>query len=386
MLRRVVIVLLAAAAAGAAFWHFSRPKPVPAVLWGVDRGRVEASVANTRAGTVKACRRSRLAPAVGGQVSRLNVREGDRVKAGQLLLQIWNEDLSAELRLALNELVSARARAEEACVRADVTEREAERQVKLWERKLISQEQMERAVADAKASRAVCHASRADIEVREARVAAARAVLERTQLRAPFDGVVAEVNAEQGEFVTPSPTGIPTLPAIDLIDDSCLIVSAPIDEVDAPVIREGMRAWVSLDAFAGRRWPGTVRRVAPYVLEKEKQARTVEVEVELANPKALRELLAGYSADVEIILKASERVLRVPTEAVLEGYRVLVYRETEGRLEERKIQAGLSNWQFTEVVSGLQAGERVVVSVGREGIRAGAYVVPENSGPQRARP
>lgn len=343
-------------------------------------------MANTRAGTVKACRRSRLAPAVGGQVSRLNVREGDRVKAGQLLLEIWNEDLGAELRLALNELVSARARAEEACVRADVTETEAERQVKLWERKLISQEQMERAVADAKASRAVCHAARANIDVAQARVAAARAVLERTQLRAPFDGVVAEVNAEHGEFVTPSPTGIPTLPAIDLIDDSCLIVSAPIDEVDAPVIREGMTAWVSLDAFPGRRWPGTVRRIAPYVLEKEKQARTVEVEVELADPKGLRELLAGYSADVEIILKAREQVLRIPTEAVLEGYRVLVYRETEGRLAERKIQPGLSNWQFTEVVSGLQAGERVVVSVGREGIRAGAYVMPENSGPQRSRP
>jgi len=110
------------------------------------------------------------------------------------------------------------------------------------------------------------------------------------------------------------------------------------------------------------------------------------IAMELVEGRTLRELLAGYSADVEIILKASERVLRVPTEAVLEGYRVLVYRETEGRLEERKIQAGLSNWQFTEVVSGLQAGERVVVSVGREGIRAGAYVVPENSGPQRARP
>lgn len=343
-------------------------------------------MANTRAGTVKACRRSRLAPAVGGQVSRLHVQEGDRVKAGQLLLQIWNEDLSAELDLALNELVSARARAEEACVRADVAEREAERQVRLWQRDLVSQEQMERAVADAKALRAACRASRADIEVKEAKVVAARAALERTRLKAPFDGVVAEVNAEEGEFVTPSPTGIPTLPAIDLIDESCLIISAPIDEVDAAVIRTGMKAWVSLDAFAERRWAGKVRRVAPYVLEKEKQARTVEVEVEFSDSKAISGLLAGYSADVEIVLEARERVLRVPTEAVLEGYRVLVHRKADGRLEERKFRPGLSNWQFTEVASGLQAGERVVVSVGREGIRAGAYVVPENSGPQRARP
>lgn len=385
MFRRLVIVLVLIGVVVAGYWYWSRPKPLSAVVQKVQQGRVEASVANTRAGTVKACRRSALAPAVGGQVSRLYVREGDRVKAGQVLLEIWNEDLSAELKLALNELVSTRAKADEACVRADVAEREAGRQVKLWERQLVAQEQMERAVGDADAAKAACRAARASTQVAEAKVAAARAALDRTELRAPFDGVVAEVNAERGEFATPSPTGIPTLPAIDLIDDQCLIVSAPIDEVDAPVIRVGMAAWVSVDAFPERRWPGRVRRVAPYVLEKEKQARTVEVEVELVNPKDWRGLLAGYSADVEIVLDAREGVLRVPTEAVLEGYRVLVYRSRDGRLEERKVEPGLSNWQFTEIKSGLRAGEQVVISVGREGIRAGAYVAPENAAPTRLR-
>ncbi|MBI2357827.1 MAG: efflux RND transporter periplasmic adaptor subunit [Deltaproteobacteria bacterium] len=385
MSRRLVVIPVVIAGMIAGYWYWSRPKPLSAVLWKVEQGRVEASVANTRAGTVKACRRSALAPAVGGQVSRLYVREGDRVKAGQVLLEIWNEDLSAQLNLALNELVSARAKADEACVRADVAEREAGRQMKLWERQLVAQEQMERAVADADAAKAACRAARASIQVAEAKVAAARAALERTQLKAPFDGVVAEVNAEQGEFATPSPTGIPTLPAIDLIDDTCLIVSAPIDEVDAPVIRVGMEAWVSVDAFPERRWPGKVRRVAPYVMEKEKQARTVEAEVELVNPKDWRELLAGYSADVEIVLDARGSVLRIPTEAVLEGYRVLVYRPADRRLEERKIEPGLSNWQFTEIKSGLRTGEQVVVSVGREGIRAGAYVAPEDAAPGRLR-
>lgn len=382
MFRRVVIILVLAAGIPAAYWYWSRPERLKAVLWKVKPGRVEASVANTRAGTVKACRRSRLAPAVGGQVARLHVREGDRVKAGQMLLEIWNEDLSAELRLALNELVSARARRDEACVLADVAEKEASRQVELFERDLIAREQMERAVADAKAARAKCLAARAEIEVRQSRVAVAKAALERTRLKAPFDGVVAEVNAEPGEFVTPSPTGIPTPPAVDLIDDSCLIVSAPIDEVDAPVIREGMKAWVSLDAFPKRRWSGTVKRIAPYVLEKEKQARTVEIEVELRDLKYPDAFLAGYSADVEVVLSARQEVLRIPTEAVLEGYRVLVYRPADGRLEERRIEPGLANWQFTEVKSGLRPGEQVVLSVGREGIRAGAFVEPENAAPR----
>ena len=192
----------------------------------------------------------------------------------------------------------------------------------------------------------------------------------RTILKAPFAGIVAKVNAELGEFVTPSPPGIPTPPAVDLIDDRCLYVSAPIDEVDAPAIQVNMAACVSLDAFPTRRCHARVRRIAPYVLEKEKQARTVEVEVELTDAKDLEGFLVGYSADIEVVLEAHDNVLRIPTEAVLEGYRALVYGEADGRLEERSFAPGLSNWRFTEVTAGLAAGERVVVSVGREGMEA----------------
>jgi len=205
----------------------------------------------------------------------------------------------------------------------------------------------------------------------------ARAERDRTLLRAPFDGVVAEVNGELGEFITPSPPGIPTLPAVDLIDDSCLYVSAPIDEVDAPAIRVGMPVSVSLDAFPGRRGAGQVRRIAPYVLDREKQSRTVEVEVDLNRPEDLEGLLAGYSADVEIVRETREGVRRIPSAALLEGSKVLVLREADGRLESRAVETGLSNWEYTEVRAGLEAGERVVTSVGREGVKAGVRAVPE---------
>jgi HlyD family secretion protein len=348
-------------------------------LWTVDRGRVEASVANTRAGTIEACRRSHLTPDVGGKVSRLPIKEGDRVKAGQVLLEIWHEDLAAQVELAKSEARSAQARAEEACLLAAVAEREARRQVGLRQKNVTSEEQVDRAVTDAKAREAACRAARANATVSTARIAVVEAEMARTILTAPFDGIVAKVNAELGEFVTPSPPGIPTLPAVDLIDDSCLYVSAPIDEVDAPAIRIDMDACVTLDAFPRRRCTGKVRRIAPYVLEKEKQARTVEVEVELTDPKDVEGLLVGYSADIEVTLETHDDVLRVPTEAVLEGYRVLVYREADSRLAERRFTPGLSNWRFTEVTVGLEAGERVVVSVGREGVQAEAYVVPEPS-------
>jgi RND family efflux transporter, MFP subunit len=339
---------------------------------------VESSVANTRVGTVKACRRAYLAPAVGGQVVTLNVREGNRVDKDQLLMEIWNEDLKAQVRLAVSESAASQARAEEACLVAESAEREARRQIRLQKDKLVSEEAVDLVITQARSKRAACEAAQASLKVSEARIDVARSALERTIVRAPFAGVIAEINAELGEFVTPSPPGIATLPAIDLLDLSCLYVSAPIDEVDAAAIRTEMKASVTLDAFPRRKWSGMVRRIAPYVLDREKQARTVDVEAEINNPEELEGLLPGYSADIEVLLDARDNVLRVPTEAVLEGHRVLVYREADGRLVERSFEPGISNWEYTEVISGLEAGEWIALSVGKPGVEAGTYAVPES--------
>jgi HlyD family secretion protein len=201
-------------------------------------------------------------------------------------------------------------------------------------------------------------------------------------LRAPFDGVVADISGELGEYATPSPPGIPTLPAIDLIDDSCLYVSAPIDEVDAAKLRIGQHSRITLDAIKGRTFAGKVRRIAPYVLDLEKQARTVEVEVEFDKPATGDNLLVGYSADVEIIHEVRDRVLRISTRTLLEGNRVLLY-GSKGVLEERKVTTGLSNWEYAEVVSGLVEGDRIVSSLDRTGVKAGVRVVPEEPQPAK---
>ncbi len=367
------LLLLVTVASAAAVWRFTRPEPVTVSLYRVTRGPVASMVANTRVGTVKACRRSNVAPATGGQVARLNVAEGSHVKKDQILLEIWNDDLRAELALVEAELIAAKARAKEACLLAEGAEREARRQAGLQRRKLVAEETTDIAETNARSKRAACEAAQSSIEVSRARVAVAQSTLRRTIIRAPFAGVVAELNAELGEFITPSPTGIATLPPIDLLDLSCRYVSAPIDEVDAAAIRTDMQAFVSLDAFPKQRWRGSVRRIAPYVLEREKQARTVEVEVEIADPLALQDLLPGYSADIEVVIEARDQVLRIPSEAVLEGSRVLVFDETTGWLEERVFDAGLSNWEYTEVRAGLVEDERIVVSLGQEGVKAGAY-------------
>ncbi len=373
--KRITIATIVIAVLAGVGWCATRPDPVSVTIASVEVGLVEETVANTRAGTVDACRRAGLAPQVGGQIARLPVREGDDVKAGQILLELWNEDLKANVRLADRDAAAARDRTTEACARADVAKKRAERTAQLKALEAASQDEFDIATGDATATAAACEATHASVQAADAGVAVARATLERTVLRAPFDGTVAEINGELGEFLTPSPVGIPTPPAVDLIDSSCLFIKAPIDEVDAPAIRAGMPARVSMDAFPDRTFPATVSRVAPYVLDVERQARTVDIEAEIDDPEALAALLPGYSADVEVILANREDVLRVPSQAVLEGDHVLVL--IDDRIEERIIEIGVSNWQHTEVVSGLEEGDVVVVSVDRDGVEPGARAKAE---------
>jgi len=75
-------------------WYFTRPAPILVQLTKVERGLVEATVSNTRAGTVKACRRAKLSAPAGGQIAHLLVSKGDRVKKGQVLLELWDDDLT----------------------------------------------------------------------------------------------------------------------------------------------------------------------------------------------------------------------------------------------------------------------------------------------------
>jgi len=353
-------------------------KPVKVITTPVERGLVQDTVANTRAGTIKACQRAGISPSMGGQIASLPVKVGDAVKPDQVLMELWNEDRLAEVSLATAEAKAATARARQACVMADVAEREAQRLRKLRKKGLASEEAIDKADGEALAQEAACNAAQASTEVSQARLDVARALLDRTRLTAPFAGIVAEINGEVGEFVTPSPVGVPTPPAIDLVDINCLYVSAPIDEVDAPAIRVGMPAKISLDAFAKNIFDGTVKRIAPYVLDVEKQARTVDVEVDFTNAEDSQNMLPGYSADIEVILAEQKHTLRIPTEAILEGNKVMVL-GADGLLAEHQITSGLSNWEFTEVLTGLEENESVVVTVDRDGVEDGARAESESS-------
>ena len=383
MRRLALIVVIVAVLAGGLFW-VTRPKPLPVVVSEVGTGKVEATLANTRAGTVEACQRTKLSTIMGGRIEILAVKEGDKVKKGQLLLKLWNDDQQANAGLAQAQVVLAAKRSEEACIAAVNAENEARRQAELRAKGFVSSSREESARTDAEVRRAACNTARADIAQAEARLKATRSEQGRVSLYAPFDGTVAKIVGELGEYSTPSPPGVPTPPAIDLIDDSCLYVKAPMDEVDAPKIVPGQPVRITLDALPGKVLAGKVRRVAPYVSAVEKQARTVDIEVDFAQPTDAAGLLVGYSADVEIVRDTREQVLRIPTAALQEGSKVLVYNPDSGKLEARVVKPGVANWEYTEILDGLKAGERIATSLERAGIKAGAKVKPEDKPADKA--
>ena len=336
----------------------------------VERGLVEQTVTNTRAGTVKVRLRAELSPQVGGLVVAIPHREGESVEAGDVVVELDDRAQRAELASARTTVEATRAQADEACLAAELAEKELSRVETLHARGIASDQNLDLLRTDRDRTRAGCTAAGAAIGQAESRVFAAEIQLAFTQLRAPFAGTVAEVSTEVGEYITPSPPGLPIPPVIDLLDPASIYVSAPIDEVDAERILTGQAVRVTVDSRPDQSFPGVVTRVAPYVLDILEQNRTVEVEVELDDPQPMMGVLPGTSADVELILDSRDDTLRIPASAVAEGGKVLILKD--GLLEERTIDVGLRNWRFAEVLGGLDLGERVVVARNSPDIKVGA--------------
>jgi HlyD family secretion protein len=352
--------------------------PVPVRVVGAEKGRVEETVTNSRAGTVKARRRAKLAPETGGRVLALPRRRGARVRRGNLLLRVDDALQRAQLRLSADERKTALAQRDQACLAADRAGRDRTRNAKLSADGLVSVEILDRVDSEASGADAACRAARAAAERAVSAVALAQAQLDKTVLLAPFDGIVADTFIEEGEWTSPSPPALPIPPVLDLIDTRSIYVSAPMDEVDSARIAKGQPARLTVDSRPGKHFGARVVEVAPYVVDRLEQNRTVEIELELDDTALAASLLPGTSADAEVILSARDGVLRVPTSSLLEGGKVLALER--GRLVEKALRLGLRNWDFTEVTSGLEPGARVVVSLDRPEIKAGAKAREQDAG------
>lgn len=349
-----------------------RPAPVPVTVCRVEKGRVEDTVVNSRAGTVQSRQRAGMSPGLPGLVTRIAVEKGSQVRQGDLLLQLDDSEHRAQVELAERSLDATRASAEQARAEADQAVRLSRRARSLAEAAVVSETALELEETRALTTQAASVAAEARVREAEAAVAVARATLAKTTLTAPFDGVVLDVTTEVGEWISPAPPGVFIPPVIDLIDPTALYVSAPIDEADVARVRVRAPVRITLDAFREMGFDGTLTYISSFVETREDQNRILRVEVVFAEKALPSNLLPGLSADVEIILDARPDVLRIPTYALLEGDKVLVVEG--GALVERAVTTGLRNWSFTEVRSGLSENALVVVSLDRPEVVAGAPV------------
>jgi HlyD family secretion protein len=354
------------------------PEPVPVQVAAADVGRVEHTVTNSRAGTVKARRRAKLSPQLGGRVVALPKRKGDRLTAGEVILELDSSVQRARLALVAGEREAARAERQRSCLVAERAVRERDRNRRLAREGIVSTDLLDQMDSAARSAAAACTAAKASEQGAAAAVDVAQRELDYTVLRAPFDGVVADTAIEVGEWSTPSPPALPVPAVLDILDPASIYVSAPMDEVDSARLRPGLPARATVDSHPGQHFPAHVVHVASYVLDVEEQNRTVEIEVELDDPAVATTLLPGTSADVEVILETHPDVLRIPSAALLSGDKVLVVQD--GRLAERPVEVGLRNWDVSEIRHGLARGDEVVTSLDRAEVAAGARVVAERDG------
>lgn len=278
------------------------------------RANVESIVSNVNAGTVRAERTAELAFGAVGRVKRLNVDLGDVVKQDQILAEVENADLTNEL---------ARA------------EREYKRRVTLSSREV----------------------SQSELDAARQAVDWARMALEKTTIRAPYDGVITEVNLEVGQLSQITAV-IPRAP-LRIIDLDSRYIRAEIDEVDLPKVKVGMPARVRILAVRKEPFVGKVRKIIPYVSSVREQDRTSEIEISATSDVLLP---AGASADVEIIVAEVDNVITSPTRAVLgrnkERY---LFKAVESKAIKTKIEAGLWNYDLTEIKQGINEGEEIII-------------------------
>ena len=282
----------------------------------VARAHVEATVSSVNSGTVRAEGNTELAFGTVGRVKEVNVKLGDSVREGQTLAQVENDDLKSRLQSTLEEY---------------------ERSQRLSKSDAMSQS----GVTQARAS-----------------YDAAVTAYEKSLIKAPYDGMVAELNLEVGELSQITAV-IPQAP-IRIVDVKPRYVRAEIDEVDLPKVKVGLPARVKILAIRKEPFKAQVRKVVPFVSSIREQDRTSEIELDIESEGLL--LPAGASADVEVITETKDDVVTVTSRALLgRGEDRYVYVLDGSKLKKTPVKIGIYGYTVSEVVSGISPADHVVL-------------------------
>jgi HlyD family secretion protein len=348
-----------------------RPRPIEVETAGAAYGPVEDLVTNSEAGSVRSHAQARVGAERAGRVAAIHRREGAAVRAGEALVELDASTAERRLEATRRDLEAARSARDAARAAAVLARQSHERLESLRKDQLVSAEQMDEARSRRDGAEAELAAAGARVASAEAAVRLAEDEIAHLTVRAPFAGVVTRRLVEVGESV------IPGQPLLEVTSPERLYVSAPIDERDAGRLRTGLPVRITVDTYAGDVWEGRVTRLAPIVEEAREQNRTLEIEADFPADTSRPHPRPGMTADVEIVLSRRDRVLRIPTSALMENGRVYVVES--GRAVIRTVEPGLRNWDWTEIHSGLAEGAQVVTSLDRQGLKAGAAVASKRA-------
>ncbi len=412
--RKVIIAVVAlSAAAGAGLWFAAGGKPATAEpptrgpkkkVPLVEVAPVEtAPIARTLelTGEVVATDSVVIAATKEGPISYCPWREGDRVEKGEKLIEIDRQVHRAEVQQAKAALEVARAKLADlkAGARAEEIDR-AKANVQRWKATLqeaqTSYERQKELLAKDFTSRQAVDRAREKMEVAEAELAAAQETLRMLKagptateiavqeaavneaagrlalaeahlaecvITAPFHGTVTQVHVRPGDLATPRS------PLIEMFDPDSLVVRFSVPEAHASDVRPGLAVEAELDALPTETFQGKVVRLYPQ-LDPGMHTRTVEAKLE-----GSERLMPHQFARMTLKWGSAENALIVPAEALREtpGGGKVAFVVKDGKAVRRTVQAGIQQGQRVQILQGIEAGERVVVS-GGEGLKDGASV------------
>ena len=282
----------------------------------------------TLPGTLKVWEKVTLSAEASGQVEQLNVDEGSKVKAGDLIALIDAEALRTEF--------------EASQVQFEEAKKSYDRLEQLFKLKNVTENDLDKA--------------RTGFRVAESRFKVAKIMLDKSEVRSPVDGEVNQKEVEPGEFLN---RGQPICEIV-ILDPLKLVVSVP--EKDIGSIREGMEAVVSLDSVGLKDLAGRVHQIA---LTGDEKTNTFPVEVEIRN--AERTLKPGMIGRATFIKKRLENVVAMPLFAVVtrnERHLAFVVEGQKARM--REVTLGVVDGDQVQIVDGIQPGDQVIVEGGRD--------------------
>lgn len=315
----------------------------PIELAAVDLATVEPRVLTRMlplSGTILPFVQATVKSRVGGEVEQVTVREGQDVKAGDVLARIDTRNLQAQYDRELAAVEKARADLDLATLNRDKNRT-------LLEQKYISQNTYEQ-------TQSAYAASVASFKLAEAQARLAKISLEDAVLRAPFAGTVSK------RFVHPGEQAMPDSPIVGLVDLKQMVLEAAVPAADIPSVRIGQTAHFSVNGFGAREFEGQVQRINPTT---QNGSRAIMIYIAVPNPD--RALKGGMFAQGEVTLDATQPVLAIPQRAVRdEAGANYVFTLKDGKVARTPVRLGpaIEGASFVEVREGLSAGDRVIVA------------------------